>query len=118
MKTLHERIPLSEFNKLPSIPQIAKVNCLAWLEHTQKACASAYQAVLGCVGWCRDVLGSVWQCWVVLGSTGMCWAALQQFQFYTGCLGSQVKGHLDGAVCWLCCWFPADPRQGEKMALI
>lgn len=43
------------------------------------------------------MLGSVWQCWVVLGSTGMCWAALQQFQFYTGCLGSQVKGHLDGA---------------------
>uniref|UniRef100_A0A8D2PRN4 RAP1 GTPase activating protein 2 n=1 Tax=Zosterops lateralis melanops TaxID=1220523 RepID=A0A8D2PRN4_ZOSLA len=29
VKTLHERIPLAGFSKLPSIPQIAKVNCLA-----------------------------------------------------------------------------------------
>lgn len=29
MKTLHERIPLAGFSKLPSIPQIAKVNYLA-----------------------------------------------------------------------------------------
>lgn len=58
MKTLHERIPLAGFSKLPSIPQIAKVNCLAWLELQQRLC----QAALGSSAWALRSRGT----WVVL----------------------------------------------------
>lgn len=79
MKTLHERIPLAGFSKLPSIPQIAKVNCLAWLELVQQRL-----------------------CQAVPGSAG------QQ------CLGSQVKGHLGGAVACPAVGF----LQGEHVAVL
>lgn len=98
MKTLHERIQLSEFNKLPSIPQIAKVNCLAWLEHTQQ---SLCQCISGSVGMCWVVSGCVGQCLAVLGGVGQHWdvlgsvAAVSILHWVPGLSGQ-------GALGWCC----------------
>lgn len=54
VKTLHERIPLAGFSKLPSIPQIAKVKSRAGLGIPAAKSAPLSQApwaMLGSVGW-------------------------------------------------------------------
>lgn len=75
MKTLHERISLAGFSKLPSVPQIAKVNFLAWLEHTQESLCQ-----------CKS------------GSVGMCWAECLG-TLLKGHLGGAVSWHLLLASC-------------------
>lgn len=76
VKTLHERIPLAGFSKLPSIPQIAKVKFWAGLGISaakSKPLRLAPCAMLGSVGRRWVVLGS--SAWA-LGSKGACWVVV------------------------------------------
>lgn len=72
MKTLHERIPLAGFSKLPSIPQIAKVKCWG-------TCSKAHTAVpsaLGSTEWRGAVLDGIRWHWAALSSVGQCCVAV------------------------------------------
>lgn len=64
VKTLHERIPLAGFSKLPSIPQIAKVKCqagLGILQQSPRHCGVGWHWVLlGSSAWAVGTRGTWW----------------------------------------------------------